>query len=606
MLASYLLSRTLVPTLARMLLVHESHEPQAHGFNAWRDRHFERFQNAYGRMLALLLARRGFTVTVASILAVISLGLVFVVGTDFFPSVDSGLMKLHFRAPAGTRIEETEKLVMQIEKKVHEIVPADELETLNAMLGLPTSYNLGFVQTDNIGPMDAEILIALKEHHHPTEGYMRKIRVMLAQDFPGSSAYFQPADIVSQVLNFGLSAPIDVQVEGANFAQSGPIAQRVREEMRAIPGIADVHILQVLDYPTLKVDVDRLRAAQVGLSQRDVANNILISLSSSGLVSPSYFLNPANNVNYTVVVKTPLTQVSSTQALMNTPMTVQGATADSTSPLEVPQAQAQTLGSLAELSSQYSPDQINHYTVQRVLDVQAGMEGRDLGSIVSDMEKRFAKITPLPKGVKITIRGQNQVMSESFRSLGLGLILAIALVYCLMVVLFQSWLDPLIIMVAVPGALVGILWMLAVTHTTLNVESMMGSIMAVGIAVSNSILLVNFANDLRVEKNLNALDAALEAGKTRLRPVIMTALAMIIGMVPMALALGEAGEQNAPLGRAVIGGLLMATFVTLFVVPVVYSLLRTKLPTKHLLEERFIKEKNGEDPLQAKHEVEAV
>ena len=610
MLASYLLSRTLVPTLARMLLVHEKHlasEQKARGFNAWRDYHFARFQEAYGRLLELLLAKRAFAVAIAGMLVLISLSLVFVVGTDFFPSVDSGLMKLHFRAPAGTRIEETEKSVIALEKKIHEIVPEEEMETLNAMLGVPTSYNLGFVQTDNIGPMDAEILVALKAHHHPTAGYMKQIRAMVARDFPGASAYFQPADIISQVLNFGLSAPIDVQLEGANFAVSGPVARQVREAMRAIPGVADVHILQVLDYPTLKLEVDRLRAAQVGLSQRDIANNMLISLSSSGLVAPSYFLNPSNNVNYSVVVKTPLNQVGSTQALMNTPLTVPGGsdTRDASSPLQTPEAQTETLGSLAELSSQYSPNQINHYTVQRVLDVQAGMEGRDLGSIVSDMEKAFAKIA-LPKGVKLTIRGQNTVMHESFRSLGLGLILAIALVYCLMVVLFQSWLDPLIIMVAVPGALVGILWMLALTHTTLNVESMMGSIMAVGIAVSNSILLVNFANDVRMEQHLSAHRAALEAGKTRLRPVIMTALAMIIGMVPMALALGEAGEQNAPLGRAVIGGLLVATLVTLFVVPVVYSLLRTKLPTKRLLEERFLREKDGEDPLIAKQEVERL
>jgi multidrug efflux pump subunit AcrB len=611
MLASYLLSRTLVPTLARLLMASEHHgEPGEHAgawtrlawrFNQWRDRSFERFQEFYGHVLEVALHHRAFCVLVAAGVAVASLSLAFVVGTDFFPSVDAGLMKLHLRAPAGTRIEVTDKLVLAVEDRIRKIVPPAELETINDMIGVPINYNLAFVQTDNIGPMDADILIALKPEHRPTREYMQQIRSALAQDFPDCSIYFQPADIVSQVLNFGLAAPIDVQVEYPDLQKGYEVARRVRELIQTVPGTADVHVRQVLDYPTLKVDVDRQRAAQLGLSQRDVASSMLVSLSSSSLVAPSYFLNPANNVNYTVVVKTPLPRVGSVPQLMGTPLTPPSPAllqpGGAATPTTLPQAGAQTLSNVAQLSPEVRANQLTHYTVQRVLDVQANVEGRDLGAVASDIERRLASLGKLPRGMRITVRGQNEVMNESFRSLGLGLILAVLLVYCLMVVLYQSWLDPLIIIVAVPGALVGILWMLALTRTTLNVESLMGAIMAVGIAVSNSILLVNFANDLRADdEQISPLAAALEAGKTRLRPVLMTALAMIIGMIPMALALGEAGEQNAPLGRAVIGGLAMATFVTLFVVPVVYSLLRKQPPTKHLLERRFQREKAGLEP----------
>jgi len=605
MLASYLLSRTLVPVLARMLMASEHHGSGGGGgrwnrwtekMNAARDRAFDRVRNSYGRALGVLLHHPRFTIVIAGAIGLVSLLLVLVVGTDFFPSVDAGLMKLHFRAPPGTRIELTEDVVLQVEKRIRRIIPTEELETINDMIGLPLFYNLAFVQTDNVGAMDAEILISLKEHHHATAQYMRKIREMIDQEFPGSTAYFQPADIISQVLNFGLSSAIDIQIEYPNLVTSYPYARRLRDAIREVPGTTDVHIAQVLDYPTLKLDVDRERAAKLGLTQRDVANNVLISLSSSSLLAPSFFLNPTNNVNYTVVVKTPLVRVDSIPSLLSTPMSgiASSPQTESTTPLNAgPEAPAQRLSNLVDIYPQATPSQLNHYTVQRVLDVAARVDGRDLGSVASDIQKKIDSLGKLPPGMRIRLRGQNEVMTQSFRSLGLGLILAILLVYCLMVVLYQSWMDPLIIMVAVPGALVGILWMLVATGTTINVESLMGSIMAVGIAVSNSILLVNFANDLRVEKNLSALEAALEAGKTRLRPVLMTALAMILGMLPMAFALGEAGEQNAPLGRAVIGGLLMATVATLFAVPVIYSVLRSKLPTKHLMEERFRQEKAG-------------
>jgi multidrug efflux pump subunit AcrB len=561
-------------------------------FNRRRDRVYESFRDAYGRSLETVLHHRLFTLTLAGLLIVISLALFYVIGTDFFPAVDTGLMKLHFRAPSGTRIEATEQLVDQVEDRIRRIIPAGEIDTINDMIGVPIFYNLAFVQTENIGGMDAEMLISLKPGHRPTAYYRKRLREELPPAFPGCRFYFQAADIVTQVLNFGLTSPLDVQVEGMDFNRSYAYALRLRDALREVPGTADVHINQVLDYPSLQVDVDRTRAAQLGMSVRDVANNTLVSLSSSILVAPSFFLNPANNVNYTVAVQIPPDRMNSLDRLRGLPLTTAGASgllqaATTPPPADLPVAPAQTLANLSTVYHAASSENISHYTVQRVLDVEADVEGRDLGSVAADIQKRIDALKPLPPGTRITLRGQNEVMNQSFRSLALGLVLAIVLVYFLMVVLFQSWLDPFIIMTAVPGALVGILWMLALTGTTINVESLMGSIMAVGIATANSILLVSFANDMRVEAKMAPLEAAVEAGRTRLRPVLMTALAMIIGMLPMALAMGEAGEQNAPLGRAVIGGLLMATVVTLYVVPVIYTLLRTKPPARHELDERF-------------------
>jgi multidrug efflux pump subunit AcrB len=609
MLASYVLSRSLVPTLSRMLMESEpldlaldpSSSERVRELHRKRENLFERLQNAYGGVLTAALARRRFVLGVFFALLAATAFLPFLVGTDFFPATDTGLMKLHFRAPSGTRIEETERLVAQAEDRIKAIIPADELQTINSMIGLPSSFNLAFVPTDNVGGMDAEILIDLKAEHHPTAGYMQRIRRDLTERFPGSSVYFQSADIVSQVLNFGLTAPIDVQIESRDFAKSYDYARRLREGLRGIPGTEDVVIKQVFDYPNLLVNVDRVRASEVGLTQRDVANSLLTTLSSSQLVAPSYFVNPSNNVNYSVVVKTPLPSLSTVQDLLNTPITPPSAGAllqagGFASPSLASGASAERLGNLGLLSSRTGLDEVNHLNVQRIVDVTANVEGRDLGSVLSGIDRQIAALGKLPPGVAIHVRGQGEIMNEAFLKLGLGLVLAIALVYLLMVVLFQSWLDPFIVMVAVPGALIGILWMLLFTGTTINVESFLGSIMAVGIAASNSILLVSFANDVRVEKGLSPLEGAYQAGLTRLRPVLMTAAAMIIGMLPTALALGEGGEQNAPLGRAVIGGLLIATIVTLIVVPVVYSLLRTGLPTLHLLDERFRREEAGLDP----------
>ena len=607
MIASYVLSRTLVPLLSRMLMAgeisHGAHadmqaeNKQSFGrrFNTWRDRNFEKFQESYGRLLSVLLNNKRTTITIVVLALVVSFSLIGTVGTDFFPGTDSGMMKLHFRAPSGSRIEKTEKLVDSAEARIQNIIPKNELETINDMIGVPVAFNLAFVNTDNQSGMDAEITVSLKQGHKPTIDYMKKIRKDLNDHFPGCVIYFQSADIVNQVLNFGLSAPIDVQIQFPDYYKSYEYARTLRDQMKSIPGVEDVAIKQVLDYPAFKVDVDRVRAAQLGLTQQAVANDVLISLSSSSMVGPSFFINPSNSVNYNVAVQTPYQKIGSVQDLMNTPITTAGAFNDNINPAptDLPVAQTQTLGNLAKVSDIKQFNLFTHYTVQRVMNIDANVEGRDLGSVANAIQKKINGHGKLPPGMRIDLRGQSEVMHSSFQTLGLGLILAIALVYLLMVILFQSWMDPFIIMLSIPGAFMGILWMLTLTGTTINVESMMGSIVAIGIAVSNSILLVSFANDLRVQKGISAMEAALEAGKTRIRPVLMTAIAMVLGMIPMALGTGEGGEQNAPLGRAVIGGLMVATLFTLLVVPIFYSILRKNEPAYHNMDTKFAKEAKG-------------
>ncbi len=613
MLASYVLSRTLVPTLSRMLMEkeHLHHDELAPGqtkmklsqrFNAWRDRNFDRFRESYGRILHTLLVNKKFTLWTAVFTLIASAGLLGVVGTDFFPTTDTGLMKLHFRAPSGTRIEETEKLVDLAEERIQKIIPADELQGINDMIGAPSYVNTAFIQTDNTSGMDADILVSLKPEHRPTKEYMRLIREDFAQNFPGCVVYFQSADIVTQVLNFGLSSPINIQITFPNYPVAYQYARKLRDEIKKIPGTEDVNIKQILDYPTLKLNVDRVRAAQLGLNQRDVANDMLISLSSSATISPSWFINPANNVNYQVAVKVPMAKLNTVERLLASPLNAPGGITRNSarSITDVPGSQTQTLGNIASLATESRFNIISHYTVARVIDINANIEGRDLGAVSAEIQNKIDELKDLPPGMRITMRGQSQEMRNSFSTLGLGMGLAIILVYLLMVVLFQSWLDPFIIMIAVPGAFIGIMWMLALTGTTINVVSLMGSIVAIGIAVSNSILLVSFANEVRREKGLDAFSAALEAGKTRLRPVLMTAIAMILGMIPMAIGSGTGGEQNAPLGRAVIGGLVVATFVTLLVVPVVYSILRKKQPTLHLLDAKFEAESKEEYTLTGK------
>ncbi len=577
MLTSYLLSRTLVPTMARYLLpdTHEEHL----GTGLWArivsafDRRFEHVKESYRFALAKFIARRTFSLVCVAVLVLSSLAMLLVVGEDFFPRIDAGMMSLHLRMPTGTRVEHTEYMVDNIERAIRTVVPADELEGISDNIGLPISYDLAFYHTDSIGPQDADLLIQLKPDHQPTADYQNRIRKLLARQFPNVTAYFQAADIVSQVLNFGLPAAIDAQINGNNLQADYDIALRLQDRMRQIPGVSDLRIAEPQDYPTFGVNVDRAKALELGITQQQVASSMLSTLSGASLLQPNFWLDPKSGVNYNVVAQAPQHLIDSVATLSNIPLSTPNQAAGK-------QSQAQLLGNLGTITHGWDPAVVAHYTVQRVIDVDAAVEGRDLGSVASAVQHEIDNLGPLPAGTRVVIRGQSQAMHDSFATLGEGLILAIILVYLLMVSNFQSWLEPFIIMMAVPGALAGVLWMLAITGTTINVESLMGAIMAVGVGVANGNLLITFANELR-EEGYSPLAAAIEAGRIRFRPIIMTALAMILGMLPMALSLGSGSEQNAPLGRAVIGGLIAATLMTLFVVPAVYSIFSRSLIGKH-------------------------
>jgi CzcA family heavy metal efflux pump len=568
MLTSYLLSRTLVPTMARLLLP-EDHEENL-GSGRWGrivrafDARFERVKHSYRFALAKFIARRNFSLACVAIIVLSSLAMLFVVGEDFFPSIDAGMMSLHVRMPTGTRVEHTELVVDNIERTIRTVVPADELEGISDNIGLPLSYDLAFYHTDSIGPQDCDILIQLKPDHKPTAVYQKKIRGLLSRQYPNVTAYFQAADIVSQVLNFGLPAAIDAQINGNDLEADYDIALRLKDKMSLIPGISDLRIAEPQNYPTFSVNVDRDKALQLGITQQQVASSMLSTLSGAMLLQPNFWLDPKSGVNYSVVSQAPQHLIDSVATLSNIPLSTPPSATGT-------QGQPQLLGNLSTITHGWDPAVVAHYTVQRVIDVDAAVQGRDLGSVASGVQREIDKLGPLPAGTHVVIRGQSQAMRESFRTLGEGLVLAIILVYLLMVANFQSWLEPFIIMMAVPGALAGVLWMLALTGTTINVESLMGAIMAVGVGVANGNLLITFANELR-EEGYSPLAAAIEAGRIRFRPIIMTALAMILGMLPMALSLGSGSEQNAPLGRAVIGGLIAATMMTLFVVPAVYSI----------------------------------
>ncbi len=605
MLASFVLSFTVVPSLARQLLSGEDHGhsgPKSFGARMAEafDRRFDAFKAGFVNVLTGALGMRKQVLFGFGGLLAITLMLAPNVGTDFYPTADVGILKLHVRAPAGNRLESTEDLVSDVEIALRKIIPPKEMRTINAMIGVPGGLNLAFVPSDNTSGADAELLISLKAPHRPTDEYKQLIRDQLTAEFPGVIFYFQTADIVSQVLNFGLSAPIDIQIQDQNFERSYAVGQQLLQKLKVIPGVVDPHITQVLNFPSLQIEVDRQRAVRLGVSQRDVANNMLASLSGSSSISPTYFLNPQNGVNYSVVVNTPIERLETVQDILSFP--AQSAPTSLTpapavvTPTTLPSAPVTRLGDFASVTPGTAMNAINHYTIQRVIDVAANVEGRDLGSTAAEIKKVIAEVQKdLPSQTKIVLRGQNEVMEKSFKMLGFGLILAIFLVYAVLVILFQSWVDPFIIMMAVPGALIGIIWMLAATGTTINVVSLMGAIMSVGICVSNSILVVSFANDLRVRQpSLTPFEAVVESASTRLRPIMMTALAMIMGMVPMALGLGEAGEQNAPLGRAVIGGLAVATFATLFLVPIFYTLLRKEMPQLQKLDQKFNEEMHAE------------
>ncbi|MGC1679311.1 MAG: efflux RND transporter permease subunit [Candidatus Binataceae bacterium] len=590
MLTSYLLSRTLVPSMARYLLPDKNEEHLGHSraanFVRAFDRGFERVKERYRVWLATFIGRRGLALVCVAILILLSLGLLPIVGEDFFPTVDAGMMRLHLRAPTGTRVEHTEYLVDQIDRTIRTIIPAGELEGISDNIGLPISYDLAFYQTDSIGPQDADVLIQLKPKHHPTAMYEEKIRNALATQYPQVTAYFQAADIVSQVLTFGLPAAIDAQINGNDLQADYDIALKLKNRMARIPGVVDMRIAEPLDYPSLQVKVDRTKALQFGITQQQVTSSVLSMLSGAQLLQPNFWLDPITGVNYNVISQAREHLFDSVATLQNIPLSSSGTSSSSATAAAMPgvdgatTAQPQLLGNLATISHTWDPAVVAHYTVQRVIDVDCNVSGRDLGAVTKAVQKQIAQLGKLPTGTQVVIRGQSQAMSSSFVTLGEGLILAIILVYLLMVANFQSWLEPFIIMMAVPGALAGVLWILVLTGTTINVESMMGAIMAVGVGVANGNLLITFANELR-EDGYGPVAAAIEAGRIRFRPIIMTALAMILGMLPMALSLGSGSEQNAPLGRAVIGGLFVATLSTLFVVPAVYSIFSRNMIGKH-------------------------
>ncbi|MDD0811590.1 efflux RND transporter permease subunit [Curvibacter sp. RS43] len=573
MLASYVLSRTLVPTLV-MLLMRKAPVPDDSRPGPLRriylgfDAAFERLRGAYVVILSALLPRRGSFIVLFLLFCVGSCGLYGVLGRDFFPTVDAGLIRLHFRAPTGTRIEETARLADRIENAVRQIVPPEELETILDNLGLPYSgINLSYSNAGTIGTLDGEVQIALKKGHAPTDDYVRRLRAELPPQFPGVEIFFQPADIITQILNFGQPAAIDVQFAGPNVAENYRLASLLQSKVRQIDGAVDVHIQQRINQPTKKLDIDRAQLQQLGLNANNVAQNLLVSLSGSFQTAPAFWLNPSNGVVYTVAVQTPQYNVDSLDTLLQIPV---GAPITNNNPNATPPT-PQLMSNLVTVRPAREQTVVSRYNIQPVVDLYVSVSGRDLGSVASEVQKAIDSIKDeLPRGSTVKMRGQVETMQSSFLGLGLGLMGAIVLVYLLIVVNFQSWIDPLIIITALPAALAGIAWMLFLTGTPLSVPALTGAIMTMGVATANSILMISFARE-RLLDGAAPLSAALEAGTTRLRPVLMTALAMIIGMLPMAIGLGEGGEQNAPLGRATIGGLLFATVSTLFFVPVVFA-----------------------------------
>jgi multidrug efflux pump subunit AcrB len=567
MLASYLLSRTLVPTLVMFMLNAKQSDREGSRnpfvrFHRAFERGFERLRDAYHGVLTALVHRRGVFVPVFLLACAAAFLLVPWLGQDFFPNTDNGQLILHLRAKSGTRIEETAKLCDLVEGSIRREIPEREMDNILDNIGLPYS-TINFMHSTSglIGAGDADILVSLKEDRHPTADYVQRLRESLPREYPGTTFYFVPSDIVTQVLNFGLPAPIDIQIEGSDIEGNREVAARVLHEIEQIPGVADARIQQAFDYPEFDVAVDRTKAAQGGYTERDVANSMLNSLSGSFQIAPMFFLNYKNGVSYNLVTQTPQYSMQSLQDLQNTPLSA--ATA----------ARPEILADVASIRRTNEMEVINHYNIRRVVDIYAAVQGRDLGAVGREATRIVdANRKALPRGSFITVRGQLQTMRTSYLGLLSGLIFSVVLVYLLIVVNFQSWLDPFIIITALPAALAGIVGFLFLTHTTLSVPALMGAIMCMGVGTANSILVVSFAKE-RLLDHGDPIEAAIEAGFTRFRPVLMTALAMIIGMIPMALGLGEGGEQNAPLGRAVIGGLLCATLATLIFVPAVFSLL---------------------------------
>jgi multidrug efflux pump subunit AcrB len=582
MISSFILSRTLVPTMAKYLLKPhtleaehgDEHDPQPRvtsnplvRFQRGFERGFERVRSNYSGILELLLIHRRIFVIGFFGFVVLSFALVPFLGRNFFPDVDAGQILLHVRAPVGTRIETTSEIFADVEKSVRATIPKAELGTVVDNMGLSTSsINTAYNNTGTIGSQDGDIQITLKENHHPTPEYVRKLRETLPREFPGVTFSFPPADIVGQILNFGSPAPIDLQIRGRNLPADFAYADQLLRQIRHIPGIVDARIEQSQANPQFNIDVDRVHAQLQGITERDVTNNLVVHLAGSGQIAPNYWLNPANGVEYPIVVQSPQYGLDSLPSLMNLPLTGAGTEAND----------GQILAGVANIHRTASNEVVSDYNVQPMVEIFATIQGRDLGAVAEGIRNIVAtNAKGLPKGASVVLLGQVQTMNNAFSGLLFGLIGAVVLIYLLIVVNFQSWIDPLVIVTALPGALAGIVWMLFATSTTLSVPALTGAIMCMGVATANSILVVSFCRE-RLAEHGDAFKAALEAGGTRFRPVLMTALSMIIGMAPMALALGEGGEQNAPLGRAVIGGLLFATVATLFLVPAVFCLFHAR------------------------------
>ncbi len=583
MAASYLLSRTLVPTMVMLLMRGQHHGEPPEGtkpsllkrLNKAFDARFEQVRRGYTLALSVLLShRRNFSIGFMAF-CLLSCGLFLALGRDFFPAVDAGQVRLHMRLPTGTRIEETARAADQVEAVIRELVPADQLATVLDNLGVPNSgINLSYSNAGTIGTLDGEIQIALKEGHEPTARFVTILRRELPKRFPGIEFFFQPADIVTQILNFGLPAAIDVQFTGSNVGANAALAAALNKQIRQIPGAVDSHVHQRNDAPSINLDMDRARLQQIGLSAQNVGQNVLIALSGSSQTAPAFWLNPQNGIVYNIAVQTPQYSVDSLDALLATPVgTGSGATTPGA-------GNTQLLGNLVKVTPAVQQAVSSRYNIQPAIDVFVSVQGTDLANVAAQVTKLVDETrAKLPRGSSVVIRGQVQTMQASFLGLLVGLAMAIVLVYLLVVVNFQSWIDALIIIAALPAALAGIAWMLFITGTTLSVPALTGAIMTMGVATANSILMISFARQRR-EEGVPVLSAALEAGATRLRPVMMTALAMIIGMIPMALGLGEGAEQNAPLGRAVIGGLLLATVSTLLFVPVVFAGVHRRLESR--------------------------
>jgi multidrug efflux pump subunit AcrB len=571
LVCSFILSRTLVPTMANWLLQpHAPHNAEgdhvaslnaAQRFQRGFEARFERIRHGYRRILVRAIERR--KVFLAGFLAfvVLSFGLVPFLGTNFFPSVDSGQLLIHVRVPVGTRIEETAARFAKIEQAIRRTIPSSQIATMVDNIGMPSSsINTTYNNTGTSGTHDGDFQIALGEGHRPTAEYVRQLRDTLPREFPDTTFSFPPADIVSQILNFGSPAPIDVQVRGRDVDGNFVYAQKLLKRIRAIPGVADPRIQQSNRAPVFNVDVDRTQAQLLGLTTRDVANSMVVNLAGSSQVAPTYWLNPANGVSYSIVMQTPQHQLDSLAALQDIPIGNGGA------------GTAATLGAIAQIQRSNASALVSQYDVQPMVQIHATTQDRDLGGVAADIRKAIADTrADLPKGTTVEMLGQVRTMERAFSGLLYGLLGAVVLIYLLIVVNFQSWTDPAVIVSALPAALAGIVWMLFATHTTLSVPALTGAIMCMGVATANSVLVITFARE-RLEELKDATAAALEAGFVRFRPVLMTALAMVIGMLPMALGLGEGGEQNAPLGRAVIGGLVFSTIATLVFVPVVFSL----------------------------------